>query len=99
MTTVALVTSLELAVPLWQEQVRGLTDSQRMARARRCAAEVAAHGDVLQYGGKRRGAAAEAFNALAEGLAIASFQPGGVTFAGRTWQANPPASTDDRETS
>jgi hypothetical protein len=78
---VALVPALSAAVPLWAEKVRAMTPSQRAERAHVCAAYVAAHGDALIYR-SRPGATAEAFNRLAEGLAVAAFTPGGVTFAG-----------------
>jgi len=79
-----LVETLALAVPLWIWELRDRTPSQRMAIAKRCAQEVASHGDTLMFGGKK-GAAAAVFNQLAEGLACAAYQPGGVTFAGRHW--------------
>lgn len=47
---------------------------------------IGAHGDVLQFGGKK-GEAARAFNVLAEALALLSFSPGGVTFAGMHFEA------------
>lgn len=45
---------------------------------------IAEHGDSLQY---RDTHSAEAFNRLAEGLAAAAYQPGGVSFAGMLWEA------------
>lgn len=72
--------TLELAVPLWIEQLRPQPWSHLRRRAEVCAQTVAEKGDVLQFGGgkKQKGATAEAFNRLAEGLAIMSFSPGGV---------------------
>jgi hypothetical protein len=46
------------------------------------ARKIAESGDVLQFRGSRKGAAAEAFNALARALAILSFLPDGVRFCG-----------------
>lgn len=79
-----LMETLALAVPwrIWELQDR--TPEQRVAIARRCKQEVASHGDTLMFGGKK-GEAARVFNALAEGLAVAAYQPGGVTFAGQHW--------------
>lgn len=82
---ITLVETLAFAVPLWMDEIRDLTDDQRIARARRCGAMVAERGDVLQFGSSKTGKAAEVFNALAEGLACAAYQPGGITFAGRHW--------------
>lgn len=79
-----LMETLALAVPLRIWELAARTPAQRANIAHRCAQHVAAHGDALQFGGKK-GAAAAAFNALAQGLACAAYQPGGVTFAGRHW--------------
>jgi hypothetical protein len=81
----SLTESLRFAVPLWIHEVRNLTAGQRSARAVRCAGVVGAKGDALQFKGEGRTATAQAFNALAEGLAYAAFLPGGVVFAGLHW--------------
>jgi hypothetical protein len=57
-------------------------DHGALPRREALAFYIGAHGDVLQYGGGKRGEAAKAFNVLAEGLALLSFCPGGVKFAG-----------------
>lgn len=85
---VTLVESLAFVVPLWMWELRDLTDEQRAARARRCGAEVAEKGDVLQFGSRTNGLATQVFNSLAEGIAAAAYQPGGITFAGRHWCAD-----------
>lgn len=84
---VTLVETLALTVPLWMWELRNHTDAQRAAIAKRCGAMVAERGDALQFGGKK-GAPTQVFNALAEGIAAAAFQPGGITFAGRHWCAD-----------
>lgn len=85
---ITLVATLTLAVPMWIWDLCSLTDDQRAARANRCGRIVAERGDVLQFGSKKRGQATEVFNALAEGLACAAYQPGGVDFAGKHWCTN-----------
>lgn len=80
--------SLEAAVPLWVEEWRRLGPGGAEERAAECARVVAEKGDVLQYRGKKRGESAAAFNALAEGLALLSFAPGGVTFLGLQWESH-----------
>ena len=85
---ITLVATLALAVPLWIWELWDVSDQARAARARRCAQIVAERGDVLMFGSKSRGKAAEVFNALAEGIACAAYQPGGITFAGRHWCMN-----------
>jgi len=82
---ITLIATLAFAVPLRVWELRDVSDQARAARARRCAQIVAEHGDILMFGSKSRGKAAEVFNALAEGVACAAYQPGGITFAGRHW--------------
>jgi hypothetical protein len=81
--------ALLAAVPLWMVELRRMTVLQRAERVESWAAEsadaVAAKGDVLQYGSRRRGEAADTFNHLARGLAAAAQAPGGVVFAGMHW--------------
>jgi hypothetical protein len=76
---------LSAAVPLWIEELRPLEPEQRLARASGLADIIAEHGDIILYRGGKRGESARAFNALAEGLAIGAFQPGGVTAFGQHW--------------
>ena len=81
-------TTLQLAVPLWVEKIKSEQWSfeKRRERAEICAYEVAAKGDVLQFGG-RKGEAGQAFNMLAEGLALLAMNPGGITFMGIHWES------------
>jgi len=58
-----------------------------MRRQESLAFYMGAHGDALMYGGKK-GSAAQAFNALSEGLAMLAFQPGGVKFMEMTFDAS-----------
>ena len=80
--------SLSAAVPLWIEKLRPLDPGQRIARASGLADIIAEHGDIILYRGGKKGDSAKAFNALAEGLAIGAFQPGGVTAFGQHWCVN-----------
>lgn len=80
-----LQTTLALAVPLWIERARTYPEDTRLARARECGQIVASRGDVIMFRDKKRGESAKAFNALAEGIACAAFQPGGITFLGQHW--------------
>ncbi len=77
--------TLALAVPLWMERVKAYPEEIRLARARECGQVVAERGDIIQFRAKKRGETARAFNALAEGIACAAFQPGGITFLGQHW--------------
>lgn len=80
--------SLSAAVPLWIEELRSLTLEQRLARAKGLSDIIAEHGDVILFRGGRKGETAKAFNALAEGVAIGAFQPGGITAFGQHWCVN-----------
>lgn len=75
---------LEIAVPLWIDKLRAYTEAERYAMAREDGQHIASHGDNLMFRSKP-GASADAFNALARGLAIAAYQPGGVSFGGGHW--------------
>jgi ribosome modulation factor len=65
---------------MWIDKIQNerWTDEYIHARAAVCAQVVASKGDVILYRSKKRGETAEAFNALAEGIALLSFAPGGV---------------------
>jgi hypothetical protein len=89
MSTDALTISLEAAVPLWIDKHKHTSVEARIARARELADVVAGHGDDILFRSKRKGESAKAFNALAEGLALMAYQPGGVSFAGEHWEAQP----------
>jgi hypothetical protein len=80
--------SLSAAVPLWIEKLRPLDPEQRIARASGLADIIASQGDIILYRSKKKGESAKAFNALAEGLAIGAFQPGGVTAFGQHFCVN-----------
>ena len=79
--------SLSLAVPLCIERARRYTEQEFKKRAEVAGAIVAERGDLIQFRGGKRGRTAEAFNALAEGLALLSFRPGGVHFLGMHFEA------------
>jgi len=82
-----LAVSLECAVPLRILEHRKTDPEERIKRARELANVVASHGDDILYRSKRRGESAAAFNALAEGIALLAYAPGGVTFLGAHWEA------------
>lgn len=92
MNKMLLLMSLEAAVPLWIEDAKRLPWKRVQERAAECAQTIGEKGDVLQFGGGKKGEAARAFNALAEGLAYLSFSPGGVKFMGRHWESKHPES-------
>jgi hypothetical protein len=90
-----LASSLLLAIPLWIEEVRPLDWKERIRRAHVNSFIVAAKGDILMFGGGKKGQVAEVFNATAEGIAILSFVPGGVKIFGMHFEADPPKVIED----
>lgn len=86
LTTDLLRTGLACAVSLRIAEIATWTVERRIETAREQAHVVTAHGDDLQYGGKHTAAA---FNALALGIACAAYQPGGITFLGDHYEADP----------
>lgn len=74
--------TLSISVPLYIEKWKNSSPEQRVERARECAQIVAEKGDVILFRTNKKGDSAKAFNALAEGIALLSFAPGGVTIFG-----------------
>jgi hypothetical protein len=87
-----LTTCLQAAVPLriLEYRGRGGPGPEDVERARRAARTVAEKGDILMFRGAKPGQTAEVFNALADGLAVLAFCPGGVKFLGQHWEADRP---------
>lgn len=85
----ALAIALEAAVTLRiaELQARGGPTDADFDRAREAADVVASQGDVLQFGGKKRGEAARVFNQLAFAVAVMAFVPGGVEVLGHRFRA------------
>ena len=52
-------------------------------------------GDVLLFGGGKKGEAADMFNKMAEGIALMSFLPGGVRVFGVHWDTTHPDTLED----
>lgn len=83
MQRTVLRTTLALAVPMHIAELDGLPPDVLTGIATRAATTVGTHGDDLQFGGRH---CAEAFNALARGLAVAALTAwGGVTWEGMRW--------------
>lgn len=80
-----LIAALQAAVPLHIIELRHATFEQRQRIAGQAATVIGSRGDILQFGGGKRGEVADVFNHLARGIAAASFAPGGITFAGVHW--------------
>jgi hypothetical protein len=88
-----LLETLRLAVPMHCHELRGIPPEQLREIAQQASTTVATHGDDLMFGGTY---CAEAFNALARGLAVLALTAwGGVTFRGAHWCSNPTCSDPD----
>ena len=96
-----LLTCLDAAVPMRIDELLRMPPRVRSTHMRAWATnavdEIAAHGDILLYGGGKRGEVAAVFNHLARALAVGALVPGGVTFAGRSWCVGLPAEVTDAE--
>ena len=78
--------ALQAAVPLHIIQLQGTPWSEMTRMASDVCQMIAEHGDLILFKSKKQGESAKAFNALARGVAILSYVPGGVTFLGDHWE-------------
>lgn len=69
-SSAALENSLMLAFPLWYEELKQKPMSYIESRRSICSQVIAEKGDIIMYGSKKKGAAGEAFNKFAEGVAV-----------------------------
>jgi hypothetical protein len=61
--------ALRVAVPCWLSEMENRDIEFLEKRAHICSQVIAEKGDVLMYGSKKKGAAGDVFNRLAEGMA------------------------------
>lgn len=82
-----LESGLAAAVALWALKIKreAWPADKRRERASICAQYVAECGDNILFKSKKVGLTAEAFNRLAEGVALLSLVPGGVKCFGQTF--------------
>ena len=80
------VMTLQVVVPLRLAELEALDPRRRKIAfenwRRQGVDAITAQGDILQYGSKRRGEVAKAFNAAALGITVGSTVPGGITICG-----------------
>lgn len=79
--------SLAAAVPLWIIQLQEYSWDEKMRIAKESEEALRRLGEAILFR-TRPGESAEAFNALAKGIAVMAFCPGGVTCFGQTWDAS-----------
>lgn len=89
LSTHPLAIALSCAVPLRiaEYEARGGPSPADLDRVRGHAGLIAERADIVLYRGKKKGEAAAVFAALADGLAVMAFCPGGVRFAGSHYEA------------
>ncbi len=86
---------LGLAVPMWIDKMRFWRWDYRQQVAALCQEVISHHQgiaaicDTEARGTARKGDLALCFNAMAQGLALLAFCPGGIVFAGHHWEATP----------
>lgn len=92
-----LAISLSAAVPIWIHDLQQRADLPEYSQQRcpEISQIIAEKGDRLLY--RKKGETAGVFNALAEGIALLAFAPGGVTIFGNHYEAPHPAITPDNE--
>jgi len=80
---------MQMAVTLWiaQFKAKGGPSDQDRQRATEFASTLGEKGDILLFGGGKKGEVAELFNRTAEAISILSFLPGGVTVFGAHFEA------------
>lgn len=86
MQETALTMMLDVAVPILVHELKDKSWEYLQERMKLCGPVLAERGEYLFYQSKKPGETAEAFNRLAEGVAILSFAPGGVDLFGRHWE-------------
>lgn len=79
--------ALQVAVPLWCAEVEPWDEAYRAERRAACSLVIASQGDNILFKGKKPGQSADAFNRLAEGIALLALAPGGVKLFGLHFEA------------
>jgi hypothetical protein len=67
---------------------RGGPSQEDWAKAREFSSVLGERGDVLLFGGGKKGESADLFNRTAAAIAVLSFCPGGVSLFGSHFEAN-----------
>jgi len=95
-----LADALVAAVPIWHHDLElPATLDEHMKTVGEIADLLATKGDILLYGGGKKGEVAEAFNALAKGIAVLSCVPNGIEAFGYRWIGGQPEPLKNKENS
>lgn len=83
--------ALLAAVPLWFIELRlPETFDKLLEESQSFSSKLASEGDILLFGGKKKGETAAMFNKLAKTVAVLSCAPGGITIFGYIWTNGKP---------
>lgn len=78
----------------WNSRRRAGRPQADLARALTLPSDLGERGDVLIYGGGKRGQAGALAGRLAQAIAVMAFLPGGVHLFGRHWVARSAAASN-----
>jgi len=84
--SVSLSVTLATAVPLWIERWKRRPVKEREARLPVCSQYITENADRILFKSMSGQTHEMGVAMIAEGLALLSFQPGGIDFAGMHWQ-------------
>ena len=91
-------TALLAAVPLWFIELRlPETFDSLIEESQKFSSELASKGDVLLFGGNKKGETAAMFTKLAKAIVVLSCAPGGITLFGYTWQNGKPTPVKNKK--
>ena len=80
---------MAMAVPLYIERLKqnGGPTPEDFKKAQETSGLLGERGDVLLYGGGKKGECADLFNRTAKAIAVLAFVPSGVEIFGSHWEA------------
>jgi hypothetical protein len=81
---------MAVTLQIWMLQERGGPSAEDMKKAQETSDKLGEHGDILIYGGGKKGECADLFNRTAHAVAVLSFVPGGVEIFGAHFEATIP---------
>lgn len=80
---------LQLAVPLYVERLKekGGPDTEDFKESQELSSVLGERGDILLFGGGKKGECADMFNKTAKAIAVLSFVPGGISLFGSHFES------------
>lgn len=84
---IALECSVSIRILEWKSKGNPQKEDFDRLKSKNLSQVLGEKGDVLLYGGGKKGEAAAIFNDLAEAIALLSFLPGGIEIFGSHWES------------